>query len=435
MGTMIQTRYGMVQGVEGKYCYQFRSIPYAKPPVGQLRFHAPLKSDRWQGILDATKYRARAYQNPNNQGGMYGKEFNQGEENNVPMSEDCLHLNVWMPKTALTGEEKYPVAIWFHGGGFFGGYSFEMEFGGEEYAKRGVILVTANYRLGLFGYLAHPKLRERDGHSGNYALLDQLAAIDWVRENIDSFGGDRENITIFGQSAGGYSVRCLVSSPLAKGKFQKAIIQSCGGYGYGIVKNILPEQLERLSVGYLKKHGLDFDDLMNIPAEKLADISNKYMLWGMLHGRRAFTMVPETDGYVITGDSDTMVDREETFEIPYMIGCTRDDVFVSRAGKKDRNKNKLYTSSVDWCIKHNERNIPSYAYYFSHDLPGDKHGAFHSAELWYMFGTLSRCWRPFTDGDWKLSERMVDAWTLFMKTGNPGWDCCTKANQYVEEFR
>ena len=431
MGNVVKTLNGKLSGFETENAYIFRGVPYAKPPTNNLRFAAPQKCDPWDGVLDATKFPKRAMQKEFT--GFYKKEFFYGEYHDSGMSEDCLYLNIWAPKDMSAGS-KYPVAVWIHGGRFLGGYGFEREFDGEEYTKRGVILVTINYRLGMFGFFAHPELTKRDGHSGNYGLLDQIAAIDWVRENIAAFGGNRSDITVFGQSAGGYSVRCLASSPLAKGKFQKAIIQSCGGYHGTIMKEITMEQVEKVCAAYLKKHKLNLEALMQLPEERVLELSARFLLFGIIHGGRLFSLVPCIDNWLLTGDIDGLVDNNETMTIPYMAGCTKNDILVSRKGVKDRQDNRLYNGSVGWCVEHSKRGTPSYSYYFSREVPGGDGKAFHTSELWYMFGTLDRCWRPMTDRDRALSKEMVDCWTDFMKTGDPGWHPCTKDNPYAKEF-
>lgn len=232
MSRMVEIRQGKLRGVEGTYADIYRGIPYAKPPVGELRFHAPEPPEPWEGIYAADTFSCICPQLGQEPGSFYEKEFYSDPAFMPPQNEDCLYLNIWTPKSEEPRREEdlCPVAVWFHGGGFIDGFGSEIEFDGEAYAKRGIVLVTVNYRLGLLGYFAHPDLTARDGHSGNYGLLDQIAAIDWVRENIAAFGGNPDQITIFGQSAGGMSVRALISSPLMKGKVRGAILQSCGGY-------------------------------------------------------------------------------------------------------------------------------------------------------------------------------------------------------------
>ena len=225
---------GRIEGVmdeEGVAVY--KGIPYAAPPVGDLRWKKPQPVQPWQGVRKCDKWGDASLQGGQEKGSFYWKEFYQ--DGNPPMSEDCLYLNVWTPAAGQTDAD-LPVMFWIHGGAFQNGFGHEIEFDGDAMAKKGVVLVTINYRLGMCGFLAHPLLTaENDGKgSGNYGLFDQLAALKWVKKNIASFGGNPDNVTVFGQSAGAGSVQALISSPLAKGYIQRAIIQSGGGLG-GII--------------------------------------------------------------------------------------------------------------------------------------------------------------------------------------------------------
>ena len=214
--TETKTKYGQVHGVQKDGYTVFRGVPYAKPPVGEKRFCPPEEPACWEGVYKADHFGCVCPQTEHEPDSFYGKEFYLDPEFGMKQSEDCLYLNIWTP--ANTVDEKLPVAFWIHGGAFMHGFSHESEFDGAAYCERGVILVAINYRLGAFGFLAHPWLSEESGagRSGNYAILDQIAALKWVKENIAAFGGDPENITVFGQSAGCMSVQTLVSSPLTE---------------------------------------------------------------------------------------------------------------------------------------------------------------------------------------------------------------------------
>ena len=433
MENIVEIRQGKLQGAEGTYSYIFRGIPYAKPPVGALRFHAPEPPEGWEEIRQADTFSGICPQPGQKEGSFYHKEFYHDPAFMPPQSEDCLYLNIWAPKE--TPEEGgWPVAVWFHGGGFMNGFGSEMEFDGEAYAKRGIVLVTVNYRLGLLGYFAHPELTARDGHSGNYGMLDQIASVDWVRENIAAFGGDPERITIFGQSAGGMSVRALVSSPLMRGKIKGAILQSCGGYHSPLSVGAPGANLEKAAVKFLKKQKMTLEDFYSVPAEQMTSLTRKFLGSAILYTRQLLSLVPVADGYALTKNCDEALEQGETLPIPYMIGCTKNDIQVSKAGAKDPRKNRLYTSSEAWCRMQETQGNPCYAYYFTRQLPGDQSGAFHSSELWYMFGTLDRCWRPLTEEDRQLSEEMLDCWAAFMRTGDPGWDAYDSQNPFVKVF-
>ena len=433
MGRRIQIRQGKLQGEEGTYADIFRGIPYAKPPVGTLRFCAPEPPEPWEGVFMADTFGNICPQPGQKEGSFYYKEFYSDPDFLPPQSEDCLYLNVWAPKGAHA-ESRFPVAVWFHGGGFMNGFGSELEFDGEAYAKRGIVLITVNYRLGMFGYFAHPELTKRDGHSGNYGMLDQIAAVDWVRENIAAFGGDPDQITIFGQSAGGMSVRALISSPLMKGKIQRAILQSCGGYHSPLPVGGSGEKLEKAAVKFLKKRKMTLGDLYAMPAEEMLPLTMKFLGDAILYTHQLLSLTPVVDGYALTKSCDEILEEGEVLPISYMIGCTKNDIQVSRAGVKNPQKNKLYTSMEAWSRMQEAIGNPNYAYYFSRQLPGDDAGAFHSSELWYMFGTLGRCWRPLTGEDRVLSERMLDCWAAFIKTGCPGWETYTQEHPTVKVF-
>ena len=220
---------GQIQGVKSDVdgVLVYKGVPYAAPPVGDLRWKRPQPVVAWQGVKVADTFSDAAMQRIRNpQDGQYGTEFHfRSDDPNF--SEDCLYLNVWAPQYAPGHpEKKLPVAMWVHGGAYFGGWGFEMEMDGDAWAQRDVILVTINYRLGIFGFLNHSELSAEDPDhvSGNYGLLDQIAALQWIKNNIAQFGGDPDNITVFGQSAGGASIRNLCVSPMSKGLIAKAIV-------------------------------------------------------------------------------------------------------------------------------------------------------------------------------------------------------------------
>ena len=224
--TVIET--GRVQGIACGWpsITAFYGIPYAAPPVGELRWRPPRPAASWSGIRDCARPGPRCPQLGVGKGSFYEREFYPVEE---PMDEDCLYLNVWTPAQGTA--EKLPVIFWVHGGAFMTGYGHSAHFDGEPFARQGVILVTINYRLNIFGWMVHPELSaESERHaSGNYGLLDQLFALEWVRRNIAAFGGDPDNITVAGQSAGAMCVQALLTTPLTRGMIGKAVMQSGGG--------------------------------------------------------------------------------------------------------------------------------------------------------------------------------------------------------------
>lgn len=438
MDTQIETRYGRIRGVREDGYLKFLGIPYAKPPVGNLRFRRPQKPEKWNGILPCTDFAPIAMQEPMRGDGMYVKEFYSDPRYQYPCSEDCLYLNIWVPEDG----GKHPVAMWIHGGGFHHGFSGEVEFDGAAYAKRDVILVTVAYRCNVFGFLAHSGLLEKDSEEafGNYGLYDQIAALDWIYENIEAFGGDRDNITVFGQSAGAMSTQALISTELTGNRITKAILQSGGGYccGYPIVDT--REEAEKI--------GQEFVDFLHLKTiEELYDISAEELLEKYLEFKdRMFSKTgpivfrPCIDGKLLKDSFDGCIEKGMIKKIPYMIGSTENDI-----GSDEKQESETYPRLYEGCRKFSfevERQCgkSAYVYYFTHRLPGDEAGAFHSSELWYTFRTLDRCWRPFTEEDYRLSDQMLGYWTNFIKNGDPNgsglpvWDPCRKERDVVKIF-
>lgn len=399
---------GQVQGVATatKGVTVFKGIPYAAPPVGDLRWAAPAPVVAWEGVRLCDSFGNASVQQAHVESDFYMHEFFW--KGDAPYSEDCLTLNIWTPAPGKN-KANLPVTLWIHGGAFQCGWGFEEEMDGESWADKGVILVTINYRLGIFGFLAHPELSATspDGTSGVYGLLDQTAALEWVKRNITAFGGDPDNITVMGQSAGAGSVMALVASPKARTLMSKAIIQSGGGMrGRHDVVTYDLSAAEQFG-----KAVMDSSNLTSLAAMRAAttdeiwaahnhyvDISGQWGLWR-----------PCNDGVFTTQSFADAVSDGTIADIPYMIGGTQDDLGNLGEGIDLFARTRAEKSSQ-----------PVYAYQFARPLPGDDNpGAFHSSELWYTFGTLGRSWRPFTDGDRELSDQMIDAWTNFAKYGCP----------------
>jgi len=430
---------GKVQGVESETpgVLVYKGIPYAAPPVGNLRWKAPQPVIPWDTVMIANHFSAIAFQSPHVAGSDttvisefgqvdYVKEF--FSEGDPEMSEDCLYLNVWKPADAKKGDN-LPVAFWIHGGAFMSGYGFEKEFDGDAYAKKGVILVTINYRLGVFGFLAHPLLsaENADNLSGNYGMMDQIKALDWTRENIANFGGDPNNITVFGQSAGAMSVRNLLCSPLTKGKIAKAIIQSGGAIspdGNDIMGAATLAEYEQLGKAIMGERTIEEMRKMSYQ-----DLQSDVMRYSTEN--RTFVMLsPNVDGKVLEGGLAACLDKDYVPHIPIMMGSTLDDMSFTRMGE-----------SYAYLASRLARNgTAPYVYEFRRRLPGDGAGAYHSSELWYVFNTVKRCWRPLGELDEALSERMVSYWSNFMKNGNPNgeglqnWSACTHGLEDVMKF-
>jgi para-nitrobenzyl esterase len=397
---------GQVKGVETptKNIIAYKGIPFAAPPVGNLRWKEPQPVIPWQGEKLADKYGAAAMQVTWDPQSFYGKEWRAS--GSAPFSEDCLYLNLWTP-AAGQKDKKLPVAMWIHGGGYREGFAYEPEMdGGEAWASRGVILVTVTYRLGVFGFFSHPLLSAESPHavSGNYGLMDQAAALKWIRNNIEQFGGDPENITIFGQSAGAGSVQSLCASPLTKNMIGKAISMSGGGLSNARpgAKLDTTQLSNKKFMDFFGKTSLDtmrslsFDELQKM-AKLYADTTKTQVGWR-----------PVIDGYFLNGTFTDEANAGQIADIPYMIGFTANDL------------NDMTKPVADFAaLRATQSKKPAYAYLFQRQLPGDSSGAFHSSDLWYVFHSQKHSWRPFTEGDKELSSKMVDYWTNFAKFGNP----------------
>jgi carboxylesterase type B len=432
---MVETRYGRITGVDKGDYLEYRGIPYAAPPVGELRWRAPQPPDRFEGVYEALDFRNKCMQ-AQGSSPPWDKDFYDDPSFDRPMSEDCLYLHIWAPKHG----ENCPVAFWVHGGAFLGGWATEKEFDGAAYCRRGVIFVSVEYRCNVFGYLAHPWLTAESGFSGNYGSLDQIAALNWVYENIAGFGGDPHNITVFGQSAGAMSAQTLASSPLTEGKIAKAILQSGGSYGTGLHRDLSLSQQEELGGAFPEALGVrSLEEMRSKSAKEVFEAMGPFFERVMPQAKGLF-LTPGIDGRLLTGGYYQLMDQGKLHPIPYMLGCTKNDI-MAPPELTDKREAPLYTGSVAFSHKLEELGRkPAYVYHFTRDLPGDSQGAWHSAELWYMMGTLDRCWRLWTEGDRALSERMLDYWTNFMKTGDPNgnghplWQACDRASGFVMEL-
>jgi para-nitrobenzyl esterase len=398
---------GKVIGVQTptKGVIAYKGIPFAAPPVGELRWKEPQPVVPWNGVKTADKYGAAAEQVTWDPQSFYGKEWRAS--GSVPFSEDCLYLNIWTSAASQIGK-KLPVAMWIHGGGYREGFAFEPEMdGGEEWASCGVILVSVTYRLGILGFFSHPLLSAESPHgvSGNYGLLDQIAALTWIHDNIEQFGGDPNNITIFGQSAGAGSVQALCASPLSKNMISNAISMSGGGLGnFGLGGGSLDtvQLASKNMMDYFKKttltemRALSFEELLQ-KSKVYSDSTKKRIFWG-----------PVIDNYVSEGTFSEEAKAGKIADIPYIFGYTANDLL------------DMTKAVEDFCALRAEKSSkPAYAYLFARQLPGDSSGAFHSADLWYVFHSFRHSWRPFTADDQALSKLMVTYWTNFAKFGNP----------------
>ena len=354
----------------------------------------------WDGVYKADRYgdccyQPRAFYDEEQMPKkiFYYNEFRKGET--YRYSEDCLFLNVFTPVEAKAGDN-LPVLFYIHGGGFTGGCGHEKHFDEPVWPTKGVIGVTVNYRLGPLGFMCLPELVEEAGKCGNYGLYDQLCALEWVRENIAAFGGDKEKITIMGQSAGAMSVQQHCLSPLSQGLFRGAVMSSGGGVS-GMMKAPAPEKLFAFWQAAMKLAGCDtLEQFRALPADQL------FALWQRAKKEcKGGTMAtsPCVDGALVAA-------QPSIHEIPYLAGATSHDMMPPI----------LHSMSLKWCA---QRAKDSFVWHFDRRLPGDENGAWHSSDLWYWFGTHHNSWRPMEEKDDCLSEDMVRYLCNFVRSGNP----------------
>ena len=403
MDYRIQTPCGELQGCAGRIpgVAAYKGIRYAV--AGRWEYPVPVTA--WEGVYDATAYgaccpqpRAFSPENETPQQAFYYHEFREGRT--FSYSEDCLFLNVFTPDSAKAGDG-LPVLFYIHGGGFLTGCGHETHFDCPVWPTKGVIGVTINYRLGPLGFLTLPELKQEAGCTGNYGLYDQLAALQWVQRNIAAFGGDPDNVTIMGQSAGAMSVQQLCLSPLTDGLFAKAVMSSGGGVSKAL-SAALPETGYDFWHDVMKHCGCDnLEQFRSLSVEKL------FSVWQNLKKSvRGGGCSPCLDGRFVVGTGTELLKAGKQKKIPYMAGSTSEDIMPPI----------IYEMAKNWCAAQEEK---SYAWFFDRRLPGDDRGAWHSSDLWYWFGTLDQCWRPMTKKDFDLSGQMTDYLTNFCKFGDP----------------
>ena len=449
----VRTANGVVEGVispDGKV-RTFKGIPYAAPPLGPLRWNPPQPVLNWTGVRPAVDYAPRA---------MQGHIYDDMVFHDNGPSEDCLYLNLWMPENPPP--TNLPVMVWIHGGGFIAGSSSEPRQDGGNLSKMGVLVVSLNYRMGVFGFFAHPELTQDSGHnaSGNYGLLDQVAALEWVHKNIATFGGDPINVTIFGESAGSSSVCALMASPLARGLFHRAIGESGA---------LMGDQRPLKSRAEAEQAGVKFAEsalgtnsleaLRAMPAQQVLDAALKLP-------HEYFR--PDIDGYFLPADCPTIYAAGKQSHIPLLAGWNKDEgSFKSyfsndaptvenydarakaRFGTNAKAFLNVYPAATDDEAKRAAQDFasdrftgyamwkwlelqletggsPVYRYEFDQTLPlskdekpGAEPTAPHASEIEYVFRVLSSRHLPWRPADRKVSELMAAYWTNFAKTGDP----------------
>jgi para-nitrobenzyl esterase len=444
---LIQTREGAVQGAtlpqrRGKTVCVFKGIPYAAPPVGQLRWRAPQPVAPWQGVKPALEF---------------GDDFPQAPNPRLrapAQSEDCLCLNVWAPAGAAPGS--LPVMVWVHGGGFAAGSGSDLRSDGALLAYRNVVVVSFNYRSGLFGFLAHPGLSQESEHgvSGNYGLLDQIAAFDWVKRNIAAFGGDPARVTAFGVSAGSASIALLLASPLGKGLFQQAALHSPGA------ARPLSTLAEAEQAGL--KLGEDIDALRQLPAQEL--FAKTPLLSPAVRGLTTPRVLrPIRDGWLLPQDERPVFKSGRLHAMPLLVGSNADEGslltrtwpvasvadyralvqanFGASAAKAERlyparsdaeAKPRVAEMFADTQFNYGTRLLAeamsrleskTWRYLFTRRRPHQQDGPHHGEEVAYVFGTIAEAPPGETadhdSTDREVSTAMMQAWAAFAATGNP----------------
>ncbi|MBH1942265.1 carboxylesterase family protein [Mobilitalea sibirica] len=446
------TENGIVRGIEAAdpRITAFKGIPFAAPPVGENRWRAPKPCPNWEGILDAYRFAPISVQDTPGIGeDIYCREWHVDPD--IVMDEDCLYLNIWTGAKSV--EEKQPVLVWFFGGALQWGYPAEMEFDGERIARRGVIVVTVNYRLNVFGFMAHPEITAEEPLApANFGHLDQQAGLRWVVRNISAFGGDPKNITIAGQSAGGGSVLVQMTCPDNFGLFQKAIVQSA----------MIHSPYKDISIGKPKtlseaeQLGIKFFDFIGVKSLAEARKLDPFYLRDMYanfvkSNERMFNVI---DGKFCIGYPLSLYMKNKHAMVPVMSGNTSDEFLNSISVNSEdeltqkakelfgphseeflnfeetwkKNENHYATVSGIECsvkslfLQNQELDNPQKCFYyrFDADIPGwDKPGNFHSVDLWFFFETLAKCWRPFTGKHYDLARLMCNYMCNFIKNGDP----------------
>ena len=458
----VRTDKGVVEGitVETAGVRVFRGIPFAAPPVGAMRWKAPQPTAPWAGVRKGDEFGPRCMQAP-----IYSDMIFR-DKKDKPVSEDCLYLNVWTP--AKSDKENRAVMVWFYGGGFQAGSSSEPRYDGENFAKKGIIVVSVNYRLGIFGFYSHPELSKEWVHnaSGNYGLMDQIAGLQWVKRNIAAFGGDPNKVTIAGESAGSASVSAVMASPLAAGLFRGAIGESGGFFARGkggLSMNLLAET---------EQTGAKFAE--SIGAKNLADMRAKSAedLLAAVQKYKDARFWPNVDGYVIPEKVSDIFAKGKQAHVPLLAGWNADEAafgvalskekitpetFAAQVKKEQGEKTaevmKLYPAKTDeeakratidlasdlfiaystweWIdSQYKTGQAPVYRYLFERTPPASDatkiagvssalFGARHACELEYVFGALKSQPNPWDPTDFKVSDAMSSYWANFTKTGDP----------------
>lgn len=460
--TQLQIPDGSLEGVispDGNV-RTFKGVPYAAPPVGPLRWKEPQPVKPWKGVRKAIDFGARCMQ-----GNVYGDMVfhDRGP------SEDCLYLNLWMPADA-TPASKLPVMVWVHGGGFAAGATSEPRQDGGQLSKKRVIVVSMNYRLGIFGFFSHPELTRESGRnsSGNYGLLDQAAALRWVHKNVAFFGGDPNNVTIFGESAGSFSVSALMASPLTKFLMRRAIGESGAFFGASLATKPRAET-EAADVKFAES-SLGASSLAALRAKPAAEL-----LEAALKTKNVVRFAPNIDGYFLPAAVPAIYAAGRQAHVELLAGWNADEGSYqgffgadpptpenyaakaeARFGKRAAEFLNLYPGGTAVVAKRSAADLagdefiaystwkwleaqratgdsPLYRYEFEDAPPGptaDERGAYHSAEIEFVFNVLFSKKLPWRPEDRQLSDLMATYWSNFAKTGDPNGEGLPKWPAY-----
>ena len=471
---------GDLQGINENGIVVFRNIPYAAPPIGDLRWRAPQPGPNWEGVRDASAFGPACWQDTSGGNADFMESLTQGAGmggftqwflttmtsfGSTEVAEDCLSINIMAPE----GAERLPVMFWIHGGGH------QFGSGGQLYESpslvgQGIVLVSINYRLGLYGFLAHPELSAQDpnGSSGNYGMLDQIAALAWVRDNIAAFGGDPHNVTIFGESAGGHSVGQLLASPLAEGLFHRAIAQSGTGFYQFQATQAAYERISGHEAGreVARAAGVGGKDeiaaLRKMSTQDLWEVAVDPVLSGTYH--------PQIDGYVLPRSTAQIFAEGTQLKVPLIVGSNADegsvlyylglppvdggppeqpetlkawdDLLENQFGTAAPKIDATYQVDLDTDVpraaeqlmgdtwfgrhafymaqSHSAAGYPTYLYFYERHPPTENQtiGASHALEISHVFGGFIPMW-PTDDRDDQLGSEMQRFWTTFARTGNP----------------
>ena len=459
----VRIKEGFLEGLQEDNIYKFYGIPYAAPPVGKLRWRCPQPVEPWEGVRDATKFGNIAYQ-------ISRKEDLLEEDKDLIEDEDCLYLNIWTP--SISADEKIPVMVWIHGGGFLNGSGSFAFYNGAELSKMGVVVITFNYRLGPLGFISHKELEseEKMMTSGNYGTLDQIAVLEWIQRNISNFGGDQNNVTIFGESAGAMSVGLLSTSTRALGLFHKAICESGGMLMFP--REIPYDKALRDTLELQKAlRASSIEEMRLIPAADIIEAAIEASANNEMPRQPRYS--PVLDNTVIKSQDETLRERaqfpliignnkhEATWFMQFMPPITLDNYreilernfgqiatqmlasFPINSDEEAKNAfisiytHNLFTKHVhDIAGRLTALGGDIYVYRFDRVAPRNQTNglyAAHAEEIPYVFGHVGV--EGYTKTDEKVSDEMMKYWVQFSKTGNPNVEGLPEWPQYTTESK